>query len=373
MKILFLSSLYPSKEYPLNGNFIKEHASAIKNAGEEVVVLALNVSYWENVFRKRIEKFTDEYGIETHIIHIQSRFYKWIYINPFFLYSVLQKYFHETIYPSFNPDIIHSNILYPCAIIGDKLSVKYNKTHIITEHWSKVDKYMGTNLLSFQGRRSYRNAKFITVVSKFLKNNISKYLPDSSKIKIIPNVVDINIFSFSPKKSDNDKVIFSCIAKWNHPKQPMLFVNALEQISKIISKKIELHFVGDGSQLIEIKKLNLSYKIHFYGDIPKLHVAEILHKSDFFLHASLIETFSIVVAEALSTGTPVIASNVGALPELVNEANGILVENTVQEWEKAINSAMKISFNHLAISEAGKNKFSKESIGKQFSELYKSI
>ena len=80
-----------------------------------------------------------------------------------------------------------------------------------------------------------------------------------------------------------------------------------------------------------------------------------------------------MVAEALSTGTPVIASNVGALPELVNETNGILVENTVQEWEKAISSAMKISFNHLAISESGKNKFSKESISKQFAELYKSI
>ena len=65
--------------------------------------------------------------------------------------------------------------------------------------------------------------------------------------------------------------------------------------------------------------MKVKYSINYTGNISKEKIVEILHDSDFFVHASYIETFSLVIAEALSTGTPVIASNVGAIPEFVNK------------------------------------------------------
>jgi len=73
---------------------------------------------------------------------------------------------------------------------------------------------------------------------------------------------------------------------------------------------------------------------------------------------------------------PVIATQVGGIPELVNNENGILVEpgNTTQLTEamkRMINN--NISFDKRKIAESAQNKFSYSIIGKQFDDLYNSV
>jgi glycosyltransferase involved in cell wall biosynthesis len=373
LRILFISCWYPTKENPLKGIFVKEHARAIHSSGEKIVVLGLNVTSATSFYNKRIEKVRDDQGIETHIIHIESFFYKWIYINPFHLYSILRRYFKDEIQPGFDPDIIHSNILNPCAILGDWLSAEYKKPHIITEHWSKIDKYMRKNILSSYGKKAYENAKIITAVSQFLKSGIDKYILKPDKVKIVPNVIDTDLFNFLPKISSDDKMIFSCVATWTPPKQPMLFVNALEKISKNSSKKIELNMVGEGIQLEEVRNANASYQINYHGNLSRQKIAELLQRSDYFFHASDIETFSMVCAEALATGTPVIASRVGGIPEFVNESNGVLTGNTIEEWTQAIEKAANTKFDNSAISKNLTGRFSRAAVAKMFKEIYSSF
>jgi len=55
----------------------------------------------------------------------------------------------------------------------------------------------------------------------------------------------------------------------------------------------------------------------YCGKLPKDKIAGILQDSDYFVHPSEFETFSVVTAEALMTGTPAIVANNTALPELV--------------------------------------------------------
>ena len=373
MSVLFLSCWYPSKEKPLKGIFVREHARAIHASGQKIVVLALNVENGPSLYQKGIEKFTDESGIETNVIHIRSLFYKWIYINPFWLYSILHSYFKAGILPVFSPDIVHSNILNPCAILGDWLAAEYKKPHFITEHWSKVDKYMGRNILSYQGRKAYNNAKALSVVSRFLRGTIEKYVADPAKIRVIPNVIDTDAFCFVSKNPSADKMVFTCVATWTPPKQPMLFVKALEDLSKTGSKKIELNIVGEGAQLNEVREFNPGYMIKYHGNIPKQKIAELLHNSDYFLHASDIETFSMVCAEALSTGTPVIASNVGGIPELVNDSNGVLTENTVPKWIEAMQKALNTRYDNNSISKNVSSRFGMAAVAKLFSEMYSSF
>lgn len=368
MNILFLTCWYPTKEIPSKGIFIKEHAKAISHSQNNIVVLALNVVHSSSFYKKQIEKFFDENGIETHIIHLKSRCWKWIYVNPFFMYGIIKKYYLKEISKKFRPDIIHSNILNPCAIIGNWLAEYLKKPHIITEHWSGVDNYMKANIFSKYGRQAYENAKVITTVSEFLKKNVEKYVSNAEKIKVIPNVVDAKVF-FYKRKVKSDKLVFTAIANWKHPKAPMFFIEALNNIKN--DKEIILNMVGAGDQLYEIKKIKLNYTINFKGNIPKTEIAETLHASDFFLHASYIETFSLVIAEALSTGTPVIASNVGAIPELVNEANGILCNNDIDAWKSGIEKAIKREFDFEKRNNKDFDKFSLSTVVSKFDDVYK--
>lgn len=373
MSVLFLSCWYPTEENPLKGIFVREHARAIHASGKKIVVLALNITQGTTFYQKRIEKFSDEQGIETHIIHIRSLFYKWIYINPFRLYSILHTYYKKEILSEFNPDIIHSNILNPCAILGDWLATEHKKPHVITEHWSKVDKYMERNILSYFGKRAYGNAMAITTVSQFLRSRIEKYVSDASKIKVVPNVIDAEMFCFAPKAQSPDRIVFSCIASWVPPKQPVLFVKALQELSRTISKKIELNMVGEGPLLNEISALKVGYTVNYPGKVSRTKIAELLQGSDYFLHASDIETFSMVCAEALSTGTPVIASNVGGIPELVNDSNGVLTENSVPAWTRAIHKAIDATYDNPGISKGMSGRFSRATVGQMFRDVYSSF
>jgi len=372
MKVLFISSWYPNSTNPLKGIFVKKHAQAIHSAGIEIEVLALSVSYSKKLFEKKINSFEDGDGIKTHIIELNSRFYKLIYIDLFLQFFFLKNYYYKKIKDDFKPDLIHSNVLFPAGILGYRLSKKEKLQHVITEHWSKVDKFMSKSLYASKGKKAYNHAKKVTVVSNYLKKSIAKYFNDESKIEIVPNVVNTDLFFYRKKSPVPGVLIFTCVAHWSNPKRPDLIFNSLENLSKKINKNIILNVVGEGNLLNELKKLNWNYKINYHGNKNAQDLSGLLQSSDYFLHASDIETFSIVIAEALSTGTPVLASNAGAIPELINGQNGFVCNNTLEEWTEGLMKLInKNDFEGKLISEQMK-KFNSESIGNQFKILYRS-
>jgi len=370
MKVLFISSWYPNSVNPLKGVFVKKHAAAIKAAGVDIQVLAITVSPSLNTFEKKIYRNTDEHGIVTHQIELNSRFYKWIHLNLFFQYRVISGYIDKILIPEFKPDIVHSNVLYPAGLLGYKISKHYKLPHIITEHWSKVDKFMKSSLFSYLGKKAYNNASAITVVSNYLKENISKHVSNDSIIRVIPNVVNTDIFKYSEKPGTHEGLTFSCVAHWTAPKRPDLIFNALQQFAETIEKKITLNVIGEGVLIQELKGIKWNFSVNYLGNLKPEDLAKVLQNSDYFLHASDIETFSIVIAEALSTGIPVLASNVGAIPELINETNGLVCNNQLQDWVNSLNVLVKNkSFDHKKISETS-NKYSLAQIGKEFKSLY---
>ena len=101
-----------------------------------------------------------------------------------------------------------------------------------------------------------------------------------------------------------------------------------------------------------------------------------MNKAEYFIHLSGYETFSVVCAEALCCGTPVIASNVGAISELVDNTNGILIQNNnvsnlLQILEDVSNGVY--SFNRGRISDTASKKFAPEYIGKKYFDTLKEI
>lgn len=369
MKVLFISYWYPSKNNPLKGVFVKKHAfaAAVEN---EVYILSLVIENSTKFYKKEILNFKDERGLNNTQIIISSKYYKLFHLLLFFQYRLL-KIEATKIVAGFKPQIIHSNVLYPAAILGYKLSKHYTLPHIITEHWSKVNKFMGKSLYARMGKKAYSQAKAVTVVSDFLKENILTYI-DPLRTHVVPNVVYTSLFSFKPKAICSDTITFTIVAHWTNPKRPDLVFYGLNKFANHTTKKIVLNVIGEGYLIHELKTKIWQFKVNYLGNKTPYELADTLQKSDYFLHASEIETFSIVIAEALSTGTPVLASNVGAISELINETNGVLTTNTVENWEKSLITLTGKQFNHELIANSTE-KFSEKNIGEQFTRIYKRI
>lgn len=380
MKTLLLASWYPTRKNPNFGIFIKEHARAIQASGNEIVVLAIVIHKSKKIFSFRISDKFDENNIRTVKIEINTVFRDLVYHAVPFQYWLVKNIFHKRINSGYNPELIHSNVIFPAGIIGSWLAKDLNKPHVITEHWTRVAHFAKMPILSGWGRKAYQKAAKILPVSTYLQHEImDAFNIEESKFMVIGNVIDSKTFFYKEKQNHQTKLKLCAIATWaklkNPAKQPELLINAISILQANFDKKIELTMIGGGDKIDDLKTLCYNQNVNaiFTGYLPKNEIVKKLQDSDFFVHPTLVETFGVVVAEALITGTPVICSDIIALKELINESNGVLCKNTVNDWVEAIRLASEKDFNREQISLDIKQKYNKENIGESISRVYKAI
>ncbi|MEA4975251.1 MAG: glycosyltransferase [Paludibacter sp.] len=379
MNILFLTSWYPTDDMPHAGLFVKEHACAIHKAGNNIIVVALIVKPSDKIFNTEIKDFVDEHGMSTQIIYFHTKYYNLVHyclpLQLFYLGRLVKR-------TNYKFDIVHSNVIFPSGVLGHLIAKKLHIPHIITEHWSRINRIMKMPVFSGLCKHAYIKSRKILPVSAYLKHNIQSQIPGlhSDKFQIIGNIVNPDLFKYTEKKTHKlNNISFCAIATWatkkTPDKLPELFIEALSILKNELKIDITLTMIGGGDRIDELKNLCRTSGLNakFTNHIEKQRIASLLQQSDFFLHASTIETFSIVVAEALYCGTPVICSNVGALPELVNESNGVLCVNTVDAWVNGIKKALTTSYNHKSISESIDKRFNYVSIGVQINEIYSQL
>jgi len=381
MQILYLTSWYPTKKNPTVGIFIKEHAKAIHLAGNELVVIALLIETSKSFFKKKVLDYVDENGIRTIEIRLSSRLKDILYHLIPIQYVIFKQTYNNLVSKNFTPDIIHSNVIFPAAIIGHWLARYLQKPHVITEHWSRIAGLLKKPVLSVWAKNSFKNASKIMPVSVFLQNSIRKLVPEIgiNKFAVVGNIVDASTFNFVSKASPTDTLQFCAIATWANKKVadklPELFIEALGNVQKNEKRQLRLIMIGGGNKVDKLKQMCIANGIdsEFTGYQNKNQIANCLQKSDFFVHASTIETFGVVTAEALLCGTPVICSNVGALPELVNSSNGVLCENNIASWVDGISTAISTNYDYSVIASNIKNDFSIKTIGEKYNAVYAEI
>jgi glycosyltransferase involved in cell wall biosynthesis len=92
---------------------------------------------------------------------------------------------------------------------------------------------------------------------------------------------------------------------------------------------VELAIAGHGSHAPVLEALaealGIAARVRFFGTLVHAELAELLQVSDIFAMMSTSETQSMVLAQAMACGIPVVGANSRALPELVGPANGVLV------------------------------------------------
>jgi glycosyltransferase involved in cell wall biosynthesis len=107
-----------------------------------------------------------------------------------------------------------------------------------------------------------------------------------------------------------------------------LFVNAMAQVGRDPSVKsaVGIHVVSFGKDPFQAPELNGLLSIEHFGQVKDRRLMSILYNAaDVFVAPSRMENLSNAVLEALSCGTPVVAFNVGGMPDMIeHKSNGFL-------------------------------------------------
>lgn len=196
---------------------------------------------------------------------------------------------------------------------------------ITTEHNTNFDE----NFLKRAIKKilSFFTAKVIAVSEAVRQYSISKDHINSKKVEVILNGVNLENFLSISQKEFGKPPIIGIIGRLAEQKGHKYLFEALNLLRTI---PWTLWVVGDGSLKAELEKLakilDLRERTIFLG--AQENIPEILDKIDIFVLSSLWEGLGLAVIEAAAAAKPIVAANVGGIPEIIeNEKTGLLVES----------------------------------------------
>ena len=285
VRILILSFWNPVKDNPQQGIFIQDQAAAVCSYRNDILFVRVNVLPSGSLILKKEISESDFFGNKSITINIYSLLWKFLFVNPWFLAHTVFKIL-TTAFPGIKLEIIHSNVIFPCGLVGYLLSKKTGSRLIISEHWSKAVKFLNKPLLGNFALKVYNRNEQLICVSGFLAEKL-RLATGHKNVIVIPNIVDTEIFSFSPK-TKSGKYDFTCIASWKAPKRLDLIIGGLSACAAESDMLFTLNVIGNGPQTDTFKacKTPGNLTVNWLGYIDKKEIAAILHRTDFFLHAS---------------------------------------------------------------------------------------
>jgi glycosyltransferase involved in cell wall biosynthesis len=166
------------------------------------------------------------------------------------------------------------------------------------------------------------------------------------------------------------KIILFVAHNINNPRKG---INYLLDAKKGL-ENYEILYCSVGHLAENFKEKKLFIQLGYVGEAKKM--AQIYNAADVFILPSIGENFPNTITESLLCGTPVIAFNVGGIPEQIDESNGIIVSKiSSQCLTKAMNYFFENieKYNSLDISKAAKQKYNQDKIIAQHIDLYKKM
>lgn len=177
----------------------------------------------------------------------------------------------------------------------------------------------------------------VVAVSDYVAASVQRRLRvPASRTTVIHNGVDTTLFRPDARGRADARTqlglsassrILICVGRMTPQKGQSTLIRAMAHIRRSLPES-QLLLVGEGdsrqsNEALSVR-LGLTAAISFLG--ARWDVADLLRASDLLVLPSLHEGFGLVLAEALATGLPVVASRVGPVPEIVShDATGLLV------------------------------------------------
>ncbi|MBU3176891.1 glycosyltransferase family 4 protein [Clostridium estertheticum] len=182
------------------------------------------------------------------------------------------------------------------------------------------------------------NSDGIITVSEFSKRDILKYFPiDESKIFVTPLAADakytpldkLHCKNFLKKAYNLNNPFILYVGGFSERKNVASAITAFSKVYKDLSENYDLVIVGDyrdsGQKLMKLtNELNMLSHVIFAGFVPEEHLPLFYNSCDAIIYPSFYEGFGLPPLEAMNCGTPVIASNLTSIPEVVGDT-GILI------------------------------------------------
>lgn len=348
MRVLALTSAYPTPESPVAGIFVREHIEAVRPYCDVAVVHL----YRTDVRRIEIERFDDGWRVR----------YPRRPASPWHLLAARRGLALVADY-----DLVHAHFF----LAGFPAVLFQRRPVIVTEQWS-VFLPEDPARLGLAGRIAARVAfgrsAVALPVSAALRRGIEAH-GIHARFRIVPNVVDTRLFH--PGGESRSGLL--AVGLLYDAKGFDVLLDALVHLPEE-----RLRLVGDGPLRGDLeahaRRVGVADRVVFHGRAPKEEIAGLMRGAAVVVVPSRFETSCAVAIEALASGAPIVASAAGALPELLTSGGGVLVPpGDPRALADGIRDALARPPEMDGVAERVRERYSSERVGAELAEIYRAV
>lgn len=309
-KIAVFSNMYPSKEHPTFGIFVKNQVKLLQQAGVEVDVVTIN-----NPGKGKIKTL--------------QKYMSWFFRSFIYMLKNRKKL-----------ALTHAHYAFPTgfiSLIGKKI---FNIPYVVTVHGGDIDK---------MAKKSERIAKLtatilseadtVIVVGERLKNEvITQFGVAESRVEVMSMGVDTSIFkkvsqevARAELQLDNKRKLLLFVGNIIEAKGLLELIEAFTTLKKA-GQDAELYMIGAQRDHSFNEKLHKAINdneltgVHFKQPLGQADLAQWMAAADVLVLPSHHEGFGLVALEAMATGLKVVGTDVGGLSHLLSNNAGVLVK-----------------------------------------------
>ena len=271
-------------------------------------------------------------------------------------------------------DLIHAHVAYRGGFVAAALSQKFRIPYIVTEHMNPFPfrVYLDDNQLMDIIREPLQNCPKIIAVSESLKNDMSGY--GIKNVVVIPNVISDSYFVPELKRREGGFVL--TLGAMTREKGIRDLLLAIPRVLES-NERLEFRIAGGVPPREFVKlcsELHIENNVRWLGMLSRADVLYQMQHADCFVLPSHRETFGVVYLEAISCGTPVIATRCGGPEDIVTEKNGRLVDvGDVDGLSEAILDVLRLRLDRRKIREDFEIRFSTMSITNRIYQIYNEV
>jgi N-acetyl-alpha-D-glucosaminyl L-malate synthase BshA len=249
-----------------------------------------------------------------------------------------------------NLDLLHVHYAIPhsvSALLARMMAAPRRLPFITTLHGTDITLVGNDRSFLPITKFSIEQSDGVTAISEYLKKRTIEEFDTKNPIEVIPNFVNCDLYC----RTENPQLK----AEWAPDGEPILMhlsnfrpvkriLDVIDIFARVREKMpAKLVLIGDGPDRgaaeNAVKKKKLKRDVHFLGKQDRVY--QLLGQADLFLLPSDMESFGLAALEAMACEVPVIASNVGGLPEVVDHGvDGFLF--TPHDTEIAATYAIEI-------------------------------
>ena len=352
---------------PNQGVFVKERLTRLAVLPDVELKVIAPVPYfpkWKISHRWEYSQVHKREVIENLDIRHPRYFITPKFGMPFYGYFMAASLYPaiKAIQKMFDFDVIDSHYVYPDGFAAVKIGRILKVPVTITARGSDINLFSKFRTIRPLLRNCLNKADQIITVSQKLKDSILDLRIPSEKIHVIPNGVDCDKFRPMPQTTvrkqlglpQDIKIILS-VGNLVDLKGFDILIRSIKKLRDVDGyHDLMLIIAGEGDQREHLEGMIDAFRltgiVSLKGNIPHKELCQWYNAADLFCLASSREGWPNVILESLACGTPVVATNVGGIPEILTSRHvGLICDRDEKSIAETIQSALFQSWDHELI------------------------